>query len=168
LTLDSQDRPRILYYQGYHEDPRTEAHLWYLWCESNCNSASSWDGKVITTNYAAGDADLTFDAQDRPRIVISQRATLFYAFCDSDCQSAEATWQDMTIDVAASAERASPLKLLPGCIEGSWVAGLRPALALDSAGIPRIAYDAQHLMTCYKNPDRPNEGTYTEDKLTVR
>lgn len=167
IALDDKDRPRILYYQGYHEGPRGDAQLWYLWCDAaDCVSTAGWDGRVITTSASAGDADLAFDTKGRPRIVVSRQAELFYAFCDSACQSAQGEWKTVVIDAAASAERASPVKLLPGCIEGSWVAGLRPALALSPNGDPRIAFDAQHLMRCYKDPDRPDLGTYTEDKWT--
>jgi len=167
LALDTQNRPRILYYQGYHENPRRDAQLWYLWCDAtDCVETGGWDGRVITTSSAAGDADLVFDSQDRPRIIVYRQAALAYAFCDTNRQSEQGAWQVLGVDAATSVERASPVKLLPGCIEGTWVAGLRPALALGPRGEPRIAFDAQHLMTCYKDPARPELGTYTEDKWT--
>lgn len=167
IKVDSKDRLRVLFYRGYTQaEPRGKAHLFYLWCDAACASTESWDGTYLPAfdgDYAY-DGDLAFDAADNPRIAVYKPTSLHYAWCDRGCQSGEGVWANKAFDLGPIMEAQMPLSTWPGCIRGTWVAGQRPALALDPHGNPRLAFDADHYMECYKNPGRPQDGTYTESK----
>lgn len=57
---------------------------------------------------------------------------------------------------------AFPIALPPACVEHYWFGGMRPALALDAAGNPRFAYDAEYSRRCFINPEIPSQGTFIE------
>jgi len=166
LKLDSRDRVRVLFFQGYHENPRANAHLWYLRCDANCANSDSWAGATIDAfeGAYAYDGDLAFDANDNPRIAVYKSAALFYAWCTGACQTDDAIWAARELQLAPIMEAQMPISTWPGCLRNTWVAGERPALALDAQGNPRLAFDADHYMECYRNPDRPQDGTYTESR----
>jgi hypothetical protein len=96
---------------------------------------------------------------------------LYYASCDTDCQSSAQGWTHGRVEPSAAVEQELPIPPwsgcefpqcdppVPACSYSFWETGMRPALALDGAGNPRIAYDADHQQGggC---------GTFTDTRLT--
>jgi len=147
LAVDSNGRPRMGVYTGsYAYTPFTSQKLLYLWCDSACGTAGGWffTDTGLASGYGDG-VDLALDGQNRPRMSFETSGQgLGYAWCNSDCQSDAAVWQSQ--EVGSQAALANNYDVLPirRCTISTWFNGQRSSLALDSAGNPRIAYDAQH------------------------
>ena len=152
LRLDAGGRPRLALYQG--------GRFRYAWCDGGCGAPANWGVYAL---FAEGDghgADLVLDALGRPRLAFRAARPqadgglgfgLAYAQCQADCESPAPVWwvalAEETDRLTAEFDRPPP----GGCTIHTWVGGLRPALALDAAGDPRIAYDAEHWVTgCWK------------------
>jgi hypothetical protein len=151
LRVDSNGRPRIALYSGsYNQDPSPfdDDLLYYLSCNTQCATGepANWQYVAIGSSTLAGqDVDLALDGQGRPRLAYSGlNDSLGYSWCDQDCEDSAAGWQHV---VAESKEALSDdYDILPirRCTISAWLNGVRPTLALDPQGNPRIAYDAQH------------------------
>jgi hypothetical protein len=147
LRLDASDRPRIAFYPGSLDSGQGQ-RLYYLWCNTDCIQAGNWDGASVGLAAPDGmDPDLAFDSQNRPRIAYwrSSPDGLGYATCDSNCESASATWQHRVLEPSATLDAEWPIPPPTGCTDAFWYGGYRSSLALDAAGVPHIAYDAEHL-----------------------
>ena len=98
--------------------------------------------------YYGKDVDLAFDSQSRPRLAYYVDASpyaLGYAWCNASCESTSASWQSRLTETSEQLNASVPVPRQPGCTLSSWYPGLLPALVLDAAGSPRIAYDAKHV-----------------------
>jgi hypothetical protein len=147
LTVDSNGRPRLGVYTGsYAYDPFQPQRLLYLWCDSACASGSSWYFDDTGMPYGSGDGvDLALDNFNRPRMSFETAAQgLGFAWCNTDCETGSANWQSQEVESQASL--ADNYEVLPihRCTVSTWFNGQRSSLALNAAGNPRIAYDAQH------------------------
>lgn len=147
LAVDSNGRPRMGVYTGsYAYDPFKSQELLYLWCDSGCSAGQNWFFVDTGMPFGSGDSvDLALDGQNRPRMSYETTGQgLGYAWCDTNCQSDNAVWQSQEVESQESL--ADNYEVLPihRCTVSTWFNGQRSSLALDSAGNPRIAYDAQH------------------------
>ena len=147
LAVDSDGQPRLGVYTGsYAYTPFQPQKLLYLWCDSACTSGSGWFFTDTGMPFAAGDGvNLVLDGLDRPRMSFETATQgLGYAWCNTDCESDNATWDSHEVEPQASL--ANDYEVLPirRCTVSTWFNGQRSSLALDPAGNPRIAYDAQH------------------------
>jgi hypothetical protein len=159
LRLNSQDRPRL----AVSPD---QSDLSYLSCNGACGTAGNWASRGIGLAQGDGsDADLRFDGQDHPRM--SFRAATnpdtvpgglgfgeAFGWCNANCESTSGSWQRQLAEPATQLDAEWPIPPPAGCQAG-WIGGFRSSLALDSAGNPRIAYDAEHwhgVGSC--SPDR--------------
>lgn len=147
LAVDTYGRPRLGVYTGaYAYDPFQAQKLLYLWCDSSCNAAQGWYFADTGLPFAAGDGvDLKLDGQNRPRMSFETAGQgLGYAWCNTNCESDSAAWQNQEVESQASL--ADNYEVLPihRCTVSTWFNGQRSSLALDPVGNPRIAYDAQH------------------------
>lgn len=147
LAVDSYGKPRLGVFTGsYAYDPFESQSLLYLWCDSGCSAAQNWYFSDTGTAYGSGDGpDLVLDKNNRPRISFETSTQgLGYAWCNTNCNSDEAIWQSQEIESQESL--ADNYEVLPihRCTISTWFNGQRSSLALDPAGNPRIAYDAQH------------------------
>jgi hypothetical protein len=147
LAVDSFGRPRLGVYTGsYAYAPFQPQKLLYLWCDSACAASQSWFFTDTGMPFGSGDGvDLALDGQNRPRLSFETSTQgLGYAWCNSNCESDSAVWQSQEVETQASL--ADNYEVLPihRCTVSTWFNGQRSSLALDSAGNPRIAYDAQH------------------------
>ncbi len=152
LRLTRTGQPRFAYY-GALSGPADS--LFYFWCSSACTSDANWSFSGVGLAPASGfntsgqEPDLALDGQDHPRLSFQTLDNtlghgLGYARCDTNCESNSATWQKVLADsndqLNADWNRLPPA----GCSYSSWVGGYRSALVLDTAGNPRIGYDAEH------------------------
>jgi hypothetical protein len=147
LRLDSNDRPRIAFYQGSLSNGLGH-RLHYVWCDHNCANGQSWEGTSVGLETLDGqDPDLALDAQSQPRIAYRNVLgdSLAYAWCDAVCTSATASWQQRVVEPSSVLDAAWPIPPPANCTRAFWFGGFRPSLALDGAGKPRIAYDAEHM-----------------------
>lgn len=148
LQSDRLGRPRLALYSGsYAAQPFADHMLYYLWCDQDCGqSAEPWMFTDIGLPWGAGsEVDMLLDARDRPRLSYQgQAGGLDYAWCDAQCESGGATWRSMQVE--SKAALADDFEVLPvrTCTVSTWLNGQRTSLALDAAGNPRIAYDAEH------------------------
>jgi|GEM_PF-890629 len=179
LRTDSSGRPRLALYTGTGLGgslaPNT---LYYLSCAAApCTQGQSWQALNLGLPSTHGEegVDLALDGQNRPRIAyhapMAAGFGLHYAWCSTDCETSAQGWQYQEIESSEAVNRELPIPPWPGCsfpecnppippcTVSSWDTGLRPSLALDPAGHPRIAFDANHEQggAC---------GTFTDAKLT--
>jgi hypothetical protein len=179
LRADSAGRPRVAYYAGTGQGGTLPPGiLYYLSCSaSDCSQLASWQALdlVLPELHGEGGVALALDAEDRPRIAYHASLTagdgLFYATCDTDCQTQSQGWMYGRVEPSAKVNDELPISPWPGCdfpacnppvpacSYSFWETGMRPAIALDAAGSPRIAYDADHQQGggC---------GTFTDTRLT--
>jgi hypothetical protein len=164
IRTDSSGRPRILYYTGTGSGGTYPANvLYYLSCDAaDCAQLENWFVLDLNFPYFHGEQGvaLAFDPQDRPRIAYHAQITagfgLYYAWCNSNCSTSAADWQTQKIEPSEQVDQELPIPPAkgcpfplcnppkPACTLSFWDTGVRPSLALDSAGNPRIAYDADH------------------------
>jgi hypothetical protein len=147
LAVDTHGRPRIGVYTGsYAYDPFQSQQLNYLWCDSGCSAGQNWFFAGTGLPFGSGDGvDLALDGQDRPRMSFETAGQgLGYAWCDADCESEAAAWQSQEVESQASLAENYEVLPIRRCTVSTWFNGQRSSLALDPAGHPRLAYDAQH------------------------
>lgn len=151
LRLDSQDRPRIAFYQASLDNGQGN-QFYYLWCDATCLDPANWDGTALTLSPApVGDpeADPAFDSQDRPHLSYRTGSPDFglgYAWCEASCQSASGTWHSQLMESSTVLNAEWPLPPVAPCTFSSWYGGYRSALALDTDDNPIVFYDAEHLV----------------------
>jgi len=153
LRITQTGQPRFAY---YGVPTGTAETLYYYWCHSACTSGGNWHfsdvGLVPAASFETSgqEPDLALDSQDHPRLSFQTLDHtlgngLGYAWCDLNCESGLATWQSLLADsndqLNADWNRVSAL----GCTNRGWIGAHRSALALDTAGNPRIGYDAEHV-----------------------
>ena len=138
--------------------PRVAYHFadigtYYMWCNSGCTNLDNWyvNDNAIVIGENGQTPNLALDAQGRPRLAFRDNSQdgLGYAYCDSNCESSQPQWHVMQAEASGVLDQTYPVPPFYNCTEGDWVSGLRPALALDSQGNPRIAFDGDHLQNCY-------------------
>jgi hypothetical protein len=179
LRTDSNGRPRLVLYTGTGLGGTLEPNtLYYLTCvAAPCTQGQSWQVLNLGLPSTHGEAgvDLALDGQDRPRVAyhapMAAGFGLYYAWCNTNCATSEQGWQFQEIEPSEAVNQELPISPWPGCSFpecnppippcsfSTWDTGLRPSLALDAAGHPRVAYDADHQQggAC---------GTFTDAKLT--
>jgi hypothetical protein len=146
LALDAQDRPRVAFYQAEMDDGSGD-QLYYAWCDADCASAASWDWAAIGLDKGDGqDPAIALDRQGRPRIAYTLPAFggIGYLWCDSQCESGAAQWRNALVEPMSALD--DDYLILPplDCSLATW-SGIRPALALDPSGNPRIGYEGEHI-----------------------
>jgi hypothetical protein len=147
LRLNSSGQPRLAFYQGAFDDGRGEK-LYYIWCNGNCLDGDSWDGIDLDLAPGMGQhPDLLIDGNNRPHLAFQINATtgLAYSHCTANCESDSGVWHAQVAEAAGVLDKDFPIAPPIGCDASYWYGGYRPSLALDGAGNPRIAYDAEHL-----------------------
>jgi hypothetical protein len=150
LRLTHTGEPRFAYYGILGSET-----LFYFWCHSACTNGAHWSHSSVGLVPAAGfntsgqEPDLALDSQDHPRLSFQTLDNalgngLGYARCDLNCESGSPTWQTLLAD--SNHQLNADWNRLPpgGCLYSSWIGAHRSALALDTAGNPRIGYDAEH------------------------
>lgn len=179
LRTDSSGRPRLALYTGTGlGGTLTPNTLYYLSCVADpCTQGQSWQALNLGLPSTQGEAgvDLALDGQNRPRIVyhapMAAGFGLHYAWCNANCETSAQGWHYQEIEPSEVVNQEMPIPPWPGCsfpqcnppippcTISTWDTGMRPSLALDPAGHPRIAYDADHQQggAC---------GTFTDTKLT--
>jgi hypothetical protein len=179
LAVDSNGRPRLALYTGTGIGGDLAANtLYYLGCQSgNCAQETSWTAVNLNFPQTHGEegVSLALDGQNRPRIAyhapMAAGFGLYYGWCNNNCETNAAGWQAQEMEPSEEVNTELPIPPWPGCpfpqcnppvppcTVSTWDTGVRPSLALDSAGRPRIAYDANHEHggAC---------GTFTDTKLT--
>jgi hypothetical protein len=179
LAVNSAGKPRVALYTGTGSGGNLAPNtLYYLACQgANCSQTGSWtalDLNFMETRGEEGVA-LTLDAQGRPRMAyhapMAAGFGLHYAWCNTNCESSNQNWQTQEREASEEVNAELPIPPWPGCqfpacnppippcTVSTWDSGVRPSLALDAAGQPRIAYDANHEQggAC---------GTFTDTKQT--
>jgi hypothetical protein len=160
FQIDTLGRPRLVV------KPTSEP-LVYAWCDNSCASSESWNGYALPLDTQDGQhPSLALDSQNRPRIAYKEwnQSGLGYLWCEANCETNNASWKNEVVETATMMNSSIRPPSFPGCPTGTWIGGYRTVLTLDAQDNPRIAYDGEMLMQCYKNIDRPQDGTYTEAK----
>jgi hypothetical protein len=145
LHLDSNNHPRMVFYQGVPDSGPGE-QLNYLWCNTSCTSAASWTGANVGLAQGEGtDPDLTLNSQNQPRIAYHKGAGgLGFGACNANCESTSANWQHQVTEASSVLDTDWPRSPPPNCTVALWHAGYRPSLSLDRAGNPSIGYSGEH------------------------
>ncbi|HMQ29485.1 MAG TPA: hypothetical protein PKD53_02105 [Chloroflexaceae bacterium] len=153
LAFDGAGRPRVALFLGDSITPADFVNqLLYIACDAaDCLApGDTWSfSQVLKVKGAGQGADVEVDRQGRPRIAwIDPSGDLGYAWCDAACASDTATWRQQIVEREAQLREANPQAIPGHCRNDLWN-GLAPALALDGAGNPRIAYDVAVSADCY-------------------
>jgi hypothetical protein len=77
--------------------------------------------------------------------------SLYYYWCTGNCHSAGAQWQSARVETSDHLQIEWPAGLPAACTGGEWHY-LAPVLALNTAGVPRIASDTGHIAKCEYDP----------------
>ncbi|HEX7071077.1 MAG TPA: T9SS type A sorting domain-containing protein [Rhodothermales bacterium] len=129
FALDSQDRPRFIYSNGWGVG-RPEA-IYYAWCDAaDCTEPDTWEdtniyGPIEYVTITADYASLVFDGNDNPRVVTRMNRSglperVDYHQCDANCDE-RTSWYSVTLEHPE------------GKMWANW------DLELDAMGRPRIA-----------------------------
>jgi hypothetical protein len=157
VELDGSDRPRLAFYEAAQLGGAGDL-LHYAWCNNNCLTAAAWQRGGLSLGTLNGQgADLQLTSQGQPRLAFVNQggSSLGYAWCDANCESAQAQWHATVLETAATLGQQYPVALPPHCQAGLWDS-FAPVLALDPAGHPRVAYDSKYEAYCLY--DDPNDG----------
>jgi hypothetical protein len=135
FALDRLGRPRFLMhsYPQLLASTQRSFETYYVTCDADCLSPSSWKANLLSTDEAWRGSQLRFDAQNRPRVATlarirtaGGRATdiIGYAECNERCDEG-ASWSAVGLDAVYDVIRDE----------------VDPAvsMALTRAGSPRIA-----------------------------
>jgi hypothetical protein len=167
LRVDSNGHPRLALYTGTGlGGSLTPNTLYYLSCDTACTQGQSWqalDLNLLDYNGEDG-VSLALDSQNRPRLAyhagLSTGDGLYYAYCNATC-GVVANWHSNRVEPSAKVNTELPIAPyggcsfpqcnppIPACSYSFWETGVRPALTLDAAGDPRIAYDTDHHGAAY-------------------
>jgi hypothetical protein len=179
LRADLNGKPRLALYTGTGlGGSLTPNTLYYLSCDAtNCAQSQAWQALNLGLPQAYGEegVDLAFDSQNHPRLAyhapLAAGFGLHYAWCNTNCGASAQSWQYREIEPSEQVNQELPIPPWPGCAfpqcnppippctMSFWDNGVRPSLALDAAGHPRIAYDADH-------EQGGGCGTFTDTRLT--
>ena len=166
LRLTSSGQPRLVFEQGTIS-PGPGNYLWYWWCNTGCTVGANWAGSSVGTQGQAEDANLALDVLNRPRIAFRSMSPdgLGYFWCDTNCESASATWLGGLVEPSSDLDVDWVILPWEGCSPTAsyWYGGKRPSLALDTSGNVRIGYVASHLVEAF-----PSGCSIYEDKRAVR
>lgn len=178
LQLDNFNQPRLALYTGGIQNvpPQLEANrLYYLYCNTACGDPSSsvWYGYYLNLAPGVGPGvDLAMDASNRPRMTFEDASQgLIYAYCTGSCESDSPAWQILLADSSADLDLSEPIPPIPPCAVAGWFTGQRTSLALDSAGNPRVVFDAEHwqgLNPITNPPGEPGCPGFRMDQINAR
>jgi hypothetical protein len=177
LVLDSNNQPRLALYTGSLDPGRglDADTLYYIYCSTSCGdiNTSVWNGYTLGLPAGVGTyAHLAVDSQNRPRLVYEDVSYgLQYSWCTSGCETANPVWQTLLADSSATLDQTEPVPPIPPCQVAGWFTGKRPSIALDPAGNPRLAYDAEHwqgLDPLNHPPGNPGCPGFEMDQINAR
>jgi len=163
LAITTGGRPRLALYTGSGlGGSLTPNAMYYQACyAATCDQGGAWSASRLNLPAAQGEEGvaLALDGRNRPRLAyhapLADGFGLYYAWCDDNC-GAVGGWASRLLESGEAANRQLPIPPWPGCpfpecnppvppcTFATWDVGLHPALALDPAGGPRVAYDAYH------------------------
>lgn len=148
LRVDANGQPRIALYPTAADLSQMQpGQLYYVWCNNTtCLNPNDWNKVSVGTPINYGDGvDLVLDPANRPRLAYQMGDDgLGYAWCDTNC-GVTSSWQTRTLEsTAAIIDQYPPgLPQHQNCPILTWLNGVRPSLALDPAGKPRVGYDTE-------------------------
>jgi hypothetical protein len=163
LAVAATGKPRLALYTGTGAGGSLAPNsLYYLACVAvECAADQAWSAlRLLAGTQGEDGVALALDSQDRPRIAyhapLAAGFGLFYAWCNADCTTSTQSWRAQEMEASEEIDAELPIPPAPGCAFPQcnppippctisfWDGGVRPALALDAGGHPRIAYDADH------------------------
>jgi hypothetical protein len=179
LRVDTNGKPRLALYPGTGQGGTlSPGYLHYLWCNAaSCTGGSTWRALNLGLRYRNGEngIDLALDSQNRPRLAyhapLAEGYGLYYTWCNTNCETSAQSWQNRQVEPSERVTQELPIPPWPGCsfpqcnppippcTLSAWNTGVRPSLAVDRVGHPRIAYDADH-------EQGGGCGTFTDTRLT--
>jgi hypothetical protein len=154
LEIDAQGRPCVAFYEGAKLNGLGD-RLFYAWCNNACLNSNNWQRSDLGLADDDGRGpDLELNAAGKPRIAYAlyHAGGLGYSWCNNNCEFTNAPWQHQVTETRNDLYADWPVVYPQHCDGGLWD-GIAPALALDSAGNPHIAYDTTYYARCWYNPD---------------
>jgi hypothetical protein len=150
LRLDNADRPRFALYSGWYVNDIPSRQIFYVWCDANCLSPTSWQATALTPQVPAQQQlDMQLDKLGRPRLVFNTS----YAWCNANCESNHGDWHAKVVETSSTLNQLYPVPVPTDCTESTWVSGHIPTLALDPQGNPRVTFVAQHITSGVRHSD---------------
>ena len=155
FTRDGQ--PRIAQFAGDGMERKDLDHeLIYLWCNTDCDKDSSWNGNTGQPGKGIGEAaDLALDAEGHPRIaMLTTDGQIAVAACNDNCQTDKPSWKSDLVEAMSVPEKERP-QAMPFHCDGEVWNGVMPSMALGDNGVT-IGYDIVVSARClYKDYQDP-------------
>jgi hypothetical protein len=174
LRADADGRPRLALAQGDLGAGNPGGFVFLAFCDSGCTAGvgaagSGWGAHTLGLPVYSGANGVDLALGEGGKVLLafgraSSGTEVGLATCTTGCTTFVPVWTQATVESAAQLAVAAARPVPAGYDGAGWLTvGRAPSVALDSAGVPWLAYGAEHAR--WKTAQLPD---FEYDELRVR